>query len=122
MSIAFLPGVSDDAGWLFLRSRVTRLGLRIHGIEAGQHRAVVHLIDDPGFHPFLLGPLRENVVEEGLRDQHRAIPVGDHDVIREYRNATTADRLVPADESQSRDRWRRRITVAPDRETGAQHA
>src|SRR3977135_655028 len=39
---------------LFLRSRIARLGLRIHRIETRQRCARVHLFDDPGFHSLLL--------------------------------------------------------------------
>src|ERR1700742_2394412 len=62
---------------------VARLGLGIHRIETRQHGAVVHLVDDPGFHPFLLRPLGKHMLYEGLRDQHRAVLVDDDDVIRE---------------------------------------
>src|ERR1700730_18941286 len=56
------PCYADASGtfWLFLRSRVARLGLGIHRIETGQHGAAVHLLDDPGFHSLLLVLLGQN--------------------------------------------------------------
>src|SRR5437868_8628147 len=63
-------GVRLSCWLLFLACRVARLGLGVHGIKARQRRAIVHLIDDPGFHPFLLRPLSQDGIELGLRDQH----------------------------------------------------
>src|SRR6516225_5433298 len=104
---------------LLLRSGVASLGLGVHGIEARQGGAIVHLIDDPGFHSFLFGALGQHMVEEGLRDQHGAVLIGDHDIIGEYGNAAAADRLTPTHEGQARDRRRRGIAVAPDRQVRA---
>ena len=53
MDIHGLPPFFSE---LFLGGRVARLGLGVHRIEARQRRAVIHLVDDPGFHPLLLGP------------------------------------------------------------------
>src|SRR5690349_9027564 len=58
---------------LLLCGGVARLGLGVHRIETGQRRTIVHLVDDPGFHSFLLGTFRQHVVKQGLRDQHRAV-------------------------------------------------
>src|SRR5260370_11940883 len=59
---------------LFLRSSLARLGLGIHGIQARQYPAGVHLLNDPGFHPLLLGPFCQNEIEKRLRGHHRAVP------------------------------------------------
>src|SRR5204863_7459393 len=48
---------------LFLGCRVARLGLGVHGVKPRQGRAIVHLIDDPGFHPLLLRPLGQDMIE-----------------------------------------------------------
>src|SRR5258708_9026520 len=98
---------------LFLRRRVTRLGLGIHGIETRQHRAGVHLFDDPGFHPFLFGAFGEYEIKKRLWNHHRTILVGDDYVIREDRHAAATDRFTPADEGQACDRWRSGIPIAP---------
>src|SRR4029453_3367159 len=82
---------------LFLAGCVARLGLGVHRIEAGQCRAVVPFIDDPGSHPLRVRPLGPHMTEQPLRDQLRAVQVGDDDVVREYRDPTAADRLTPAD-------------------------
>ena len=91
----------------FLRSRVARLGLGVHRIEAGQCRAVVHLVDDPGFHPLLLRPFGQHMVEQRLRDQHRAVLVGDDDVVREIPQRRRSRSVRP-----SRRRSARRPTAA----------
>src|SRR5204863_4407468 len=56
ISIAFPPLLTNNGSVLrsFLGSRVPRLCLCIHGIEARPHPAGIHLLDHPGFHPFLL--------------------------------------------------------------------
>src|SRR5215204_2967100 len=79
----------------FLAGRVARLGLGVHRIEAGQCRAIVHLVDDPGFHPLLLRPFGQHMVEQRLRDQHRAVLVGDDDVVGKHRYPAASDRLAP---------------------------
>src|SRR6266436_291031 len=105
---------------LFLRSHVARLGLGIHGIEARQYRAGVHLLDDPGFHPLLFCAFGQNEIEKRLRDHHGAVLIGDDDVVRKHRNAAAADGFAPTDEGQPGDRGRRREAVAPHRQTGAE--
>ena len=48
---------------LFLGRGVARLGLGVHGIEARQRRAIIHLVDDPALHPLLLRPFGQHMVE-----------------------------------------------------------
>src|SRR6202171_2223433 len=104
------PCYADASGtfWLFLRGRVARLGLGIHWIETGQHGAAVHLVDDPGFHSFLLRAFGQNEVEKRFRNHHGPVLIGDDNVVREDRHAAAADRLPPNNAWQTRPRpWGR---------------
>src|SRR4030095_16831595 len=66
-----LASLSPPYTSLFLAGRVAGLGFGVHRIEAGQCRAVVHLVDDPGFHSLLLRSLGQHMVEARLPDQKR---------------------------------------------------
>ncbi len=57
-----------------------------------------------------------HLLDQRLRDHHRAVVVGDDDVAREHRDAAAADRLLPADEGEAGDRGRRGGARAPDRQ------
>src|SRR5258708_26747914 len=89
-----LPLLVDVISWLLLLAGgVARLGLGVHRIKARQRRAVIHLVDDPPFHPLLLRPLGQYAVDQRLRDQHRAVLIGDHNIVRKYRTPAAAARL-----------------------------
>ena len=91
------------------------LVLFIGRIEAGELLALLHLLHQPAFHELVLGALVRHEVGERGRDHHRAIVVGDDDVIGKDGAAAAADRLVPADESELVDGGRRR---QPAHQTG----
>src|SRR3546814_278279 len=42
-----------------------------------------------------------DLLDEGLRHHHGAVPVGDDEVVGEDRDATAGDRLLPADEGEA---------------------
>src|SRR6476469_7239620 len=108
--------------WLFLRSRIARLGFGIHGIETSQYGARVHLLDDPAFHSFLLSAFGQDKIQTRLRDHYGAVLVGDDNVVREDRDAAAADRVAPTDEGQPGYGRGSGKTVAPHRQAGAEHA
>src|ERR1700732_717535 len=120
ISMGFLLRLAQSD--LFFRGRIARLGLGVHGIQPGQHRAIVDLIDDPAFHLLLLGAFGQNEVEKRLWNHHGAVLIGDDDVVREDGDPATADRLAPADECQAGDRRWRGVAVTPYRQSGAEHA
>ena len=98
---------------LLERRLIARPGLRIHRIESRQHRAALDLAHDPGLLRLLRRPFRQHMIEHRLRDQHRAILVGNHNVVRKHRNAATTDWLAPANEGQPGYGGRRRRAAAP---------
>src|ERR1700694_3315362 len=98
---------------LFLRSRIARLGLGIHRVETRQHRARVHLLDDPGFHSLLLRTFGQDEVEKRFWNHHGTVLIGDDNVVREDRDTAATDRFAPTDECQPGDRGRSREAVAP---------
>src|SRR5450759_5846907 len=103
-----VPTFRDHALALLLPLLVALLVLVIGRIEAGQLGALLHFLHQPAFHEFVLGALAGDEIGERGRDHHRAVVVGDDDVVGEDRAAAAADRLVPADEGQLIDRGRRR--------------
>src|SRR5262249_34780390 len=62
---------------LLLPRLVARLGVGVHGIEAGKLRPTLDLADDKAFHTLVLGALLGDEGEEVLRDHHRAVVVAD---------------------------------------------
>ena len=68
---------------------------------------------DPGFHSLLFGRGRGNGCDESWGMTHRTVLVGDDHVIGEDGDAAAADRLLPSNESQTRDRGRRGRARAP---------
>src|SRR5919109_38682 len=107
---------------LLLPSGVARLGLLVHGIEAGKFRPTLDFADDEALHALVFGTLLGYKSEGSLRDPPRPVVVADDDVAGKDRAAAAADRLLPADESQAIDRGRRRSPRAPDRQFGGKHA
>src|SRR6185437_16344220 len=85
-----------------LLSLIARLGLGVRRIEAGQLLAALDLAHDPRLEPLLLGPSGCHLLDQIGRDEHRAVAVGDDDIIGEDRDSATADRLLPADEGKRR--------------------
>src|SRR5256886_1947015 len=61
---------------LLLPRLVARLGVRVHGIEAGKLRPALDLADDEALHTLVLGALLGDEVEEVLRYHHRPVIVG----------------------------------------------
>src|SRR5262245_63826673 len=106
----------------FLPRLVARLGLVVHGVEAGELGAALDLADDPGLHALVLGALLGDEADQVLRDHHRAVVVADDDVAGKDRAAATGDRPLPADESETVDGGRRRRARTPDRQLGSEHA
>src|SRR5262245_37720958 len=107
---------------LLLPSGVARLGLLVHGIEAGKFRPTLDFADDEALHALVLGALLGYESDEVLRDHHSPVVVADDDVAGEDRAAAAADRLLPTDEGQAINRGRRRSPRAPDRQFGGKHA
>src|SRR3546814_12304547 len=75
--------------------------LVVDRIEAGQLRAVLHLLHDPALQTLLLETELGDLLDEGLRHHHGAVPVGDDEVVGADRDATAGDRLLPADEGEA---------------------
>src|SRR3546814_16867751 len=63
--------------------------------------AVLHLLHDPALQALLLETELGDLLDEGLRHHHGAVPVGDDEVVGEDRDATAGDRLLPADEGEA---------------------
>src|SRR5207245_3312309 len=89
---------------LLLPRLVARLGVRVHGIEAGKLHPALDLADDEALHTLVLGALLGDEDEEVLRYHHRPVIVADDDVAGKDGAAAAADRLLPADESEPVDR------------------
>src|SRR6188768_3289976 len=83
---------------------------------------LLQLLHQPAFEQFVLGAFIRDEVDQVLGDDHGAVVIGDHDVVREDRAAAATDRLVPADKCQLVDRGGRSNACAPDRQAGRQHA
>ena len=62
------------------------------------------------------------MIEKCLGDHDRTVLIGNDDIVREDGYAATTDRFAPTDEGQPGNRRRSRKTVAPDRQTGSEHA
>src|SRR5215471_7824174 len=78
---------------LFLLPRlVAGLGLLVHGIEARQLGAALHLADDPGLYALVLGTLLGDEGHQILRDHHGAVVVADDDVVWKDGAAAAGDR------------------------------
>src|SRR5262245_23019046 len=107
---------------LLLPRLLARLGVGVHGIEAGKLRPALDLADDKAFHTLVLGALLGDEGEEVLRDHHRPVVVADDDIAGKDGAAAAADRLLPADESEPVDGSRRGGARAPDRQLGGEHA
>src|SRR5690606_11652103 len=111
-----------EVSTLALPSFVTRLGFRIHGIEAGERRPLVHLVHDPAFHALLLGALLEDRVELGGRDQYGTIRVDYDHVAGKDRDTAASNRLLPRNEREARDGRRGGTAPAPYGKASSQHA
>src|SRR5262249_41524254 len=94
--------------------RVTRLGLLVRRIEAGQLPPLLHLGEDPALVQFVLGAFVRDEFDQRLRNDDGAVLVNHDHVIGEDRAAAAGDRLLPADEGQPVDRSGRGNTRAPD--------
>ena len=84
-------------------------------IQSRQRRSVFNLAQDPGFQPLLLASDRHHLFEERCRYDHGTVAIGDDNIFGKDGNATAADRLLPRNEGETRQRWRRRRTPAPHR-------
>src|SRR5205809_956517 len=60
---------------------VARLVLCIGWIQARQRRALFHLVHDPTLEPLLLRRGGDDFIEQGRRDEDRAVIVDNHHVV-----------------------------------------
>ena len=83
-------------------------GRGIRRIEPGQRDAVLDLAHDPALEPLLLERRRDDLLDQRRRES-RTAPSSSATITSfgKHRDAAAADRLLPADERQSRDRGRR---------------
>lgn len=82
---------------------VTRLVFLVGRIESRQRCALLDLLHDPRFEPFLFGRSGDDLVDERCRNHHRPVRIDDDQVIGEDRYAAAANGLLPVGESQTRD-------------------
>src|SRR5262249_6050200 len=75
---------------LLLPRLVARLGIGVHGIEAGKLRPALDLADDEALHTLVLGALLGDEGEEVLRDHHGPVVVANDDVAGKDRAAAAA--------------------------------
>src|ERR1700728_4678489 len=102
--------------------RVTRFGLVVRRIEAGQLDAPLDLGEDPALVKFVLGAFVRHELNQGLGNDHGTVVIEHDHVAREDRTTAAGDRLFPADEGQAVDRSRRGDARAPYRQLAGQHA
>src|SRR5262249_17236760 len=110
------------AGSPLLPRRVARLGLLVHGIEAGKLRPPLDLRDDKALHALVLGALLGDEGEKVLRDHRGSVVAADDDIAGKDRAAAAADRLLPSDEGEAIDVGRGGSAGAPHRQLGGKHA
>ena len=124
--MAFANGSAPDAPSGFLDRRlaclVTGFGFGIHGIEPWQRRAGFDFAHNPAFHTLLLQAFGGYGFDQGLRDEHCAVVVGNDDITWKNSDATATNRQAPIDERQAGNGCRRRGSLAPDRQLCAENA
>src|SRR5580658_9222321 len=84
--------------------RITRFGLVVRRIEAGQLDALLDLGEDPALVKFVLGAFVRHKLNQGLGNNHGTVVVEHDHVAREDRTTAAGDRLFPSDEGQAVDR------------------
>src|SRR5258705_9930091 len=97
---------------LVLRRRF-QIALR-HGGKFGEADTAVDLRQLPFIDPLLLGALSCHFIGEPGGNHHHALPIGNHDIVGEDRDAAAGDGLLPGGEHQPRPRRPRRDAVHPD--------
>jgi exonuclease III len=119
-----LPSLADERSEsaeyrrLRLRVPVSELGhgLFIWRIETRQLAPFQNALENPFLERLHFLTRFDRLAHYRLRNDNRAVLIGDDNVIRKDSTVAASDRLPPIDESELRDRRRRTNAAAPNRE------